>query len=110
MLNLHLQPANLKGLAGHFSMKSINLSICSRCLSHEISSWVTEKSGFLSPEIISKIFLELRDIKLKQGECIVCNNSKIAENCVERIIKILEKENQELLKQEFINMFTAGEI
>ena len=87
-------------------MKLTPLSICSQCLSHEITSWLTEKSGFLKPEAIKDIYLELRDIKLKPGECIVCKNSRVSEDCFSKILRVLEKNKiREDLKQEFIAMF-----
>jgi len=87
-------------------MKLTPLSLCSQCLSHEITSWLTEKSGLMKPEAVRDVYLELRDIKLREGQCIVCKNSRICEDCFNKILKVLEKSKvDENLKQEFISMF-----
>lgn len=80
------------------------ISLCSQCFKHEITSWLTEKSYLLKPEIISKLYLELKNIKLKDGECIVCLNNKISEDCFFKLLKILQKAPEEL-KQEYLSMF-----
>lgn len=82
------------------------IALCSQCLKHEISSWITKKSGMLDAETLSNVYLELRDIKLTQGECIVCFNKMISDDCFFRILKVLNKHKvSEEIKQEFIRMF-----
>lgn len=87
-------------------MKLIPISLCPGCLSHEVASWLTEKSGMINAEAIASIYLELRDIKLKNGSCIVCKNNKISQDCFYKIYKVLEKNKiREDIRQEFALMF-----
>jgi len=67
-----------------------------------------ENSVRINPELLKEISLELRAIKLKDGECLACKHNKIADNCIENILKILEKnkDNPEA-KKEFEKLFTA---
>lgn len=84
----------------------LSLSICSRCIVHEIRSWILDKRGEINPESIQQISDELKLIKLGPGKCIVCNNKFIAENTIENIIKIMEKNKApESIKKEFKNLF-----
>ncbi len=86
---------------------SINiLHICSRCISHEIGSWISDKVGELDLEAIQKINQELRAIKIKQGKCIVCNGNFVSENTIENVIKILEEQKvSNKVQEEFKNLF-----
>ena len=82
-----------------------SIPLCSQCISHEITSWLTEKAGVLSPETVKRIYLELRDMKLQEGECIVCNKNTICSDCFKQVLKVLEKSKQKEIKLEFIKMF-----
>jgi len=73
---------------------------------HEMSSWIFENSGRIDEETIKQISLELRAIRLAEGECIVCNSKKVANGCFENIVKILEKyKSSKEVINEFIKMF-----
>lgn len=73
---------------------------------HEISSWLWENSGSIDPELSRQISLELRDIKLREGECLVCKHNKVAEDCIDNILKILGKNKNNLeIKEEFEKLF-----
>ena len=61
------------------------LQLCSRCLSHEIESWMNEKWAELNEDAKKSVVEELRTIKLTQGNCIVCNNSIISDGTIGRI-------------------------
>ena len=71
------------------------LPICSRCIVHEINSWIIDKIGAINPETTQKIRQELKAIKLKEGECIVCSSNFISEGTCEEIVKILKKDRVE---------------
>ena len=58
---------------------------------HEIASWVFDKRQELSEETCQLIREELKDIKLREGECLVCNGKLVSADCFENILKILEK-------------------
>jgi hypothetical protein len=64
----------------------------------------------LDNETIKQIALELRAIKLQEGQCLVCGHSRVSEGCIDNIIKILEKNkaNSEV-SREFIRLFGACE-
>ena len=68
------------------------LPICSRCIVHEINSWIIDKRGAINPETTQKIREELKVIKLKAGECIVCSSNFISDGTCEDIVKILKKD------------------
>ena len=52
----------------------------------------------------------MRAIKLKEGECLVCGNKRVADGCFENIIKILEKnESSKEINKEFMRMFGMHE-
>jgi len=73
---------------------------------HEMSSWIFENSGSMDEETIKQMSLELRAIRLAEGECIVCNSKKVANGCFENILKILEKTKADKkVINEFVNMF-----
>jgi hypothetical protein len=83
-----------------------SIPLCSRCAMHEISSWLWENSSRISPELMSQISIELRAIRLKGGECLVCGNNKVAEDCIENILRILGKNKNNLeVKEEFERLF-----
>jgi len=70
---------------------TIPLQFCSRCLNQEINSWVNERWQYINDEARREILQELRTIKLKPGECLVCKNSLISDNTPTRVLKILEE-------------------
>jgi len=82
-----------------------SIPLCSRCATYEINSWANEKWKELDEETSQSIRQELKAIRLKQGECIVCKNNYVAENCFENILKILEKSNNKKLTFEFKKLF-----
>ncbi|MBU1136100.1 MAG: hypothetical protein ABIG37_03810 [Nanoarchaeota archaeon] len=85
------------------------LNICSKCLSHEINSWMNEKWKDLNQEINKQILEELKTIKLKSGGCIVCDNSLIADKTTEKILRILEENNiKPGVKKEFKDFFVPS--
>jgi len=65
--------------------------LCSKCAVNEIASWVFENQLNLDQNTIKQVREELKDIKLKEGKCLVCNHNRVAEGCFERILLILEK-------------------
>ena len=67
----------------------------------EIASWVFENQLKLDEDTIREIRDELKDIKLRDGECIVCNNKKIAEGCFEKVLNILERNNESKVLGDF---------
>lgn len=75
------------------------IKLCSRCIVNEVANWVFENQLQLEPETIKQIREELKDIKLKEGECLVCNNKRVSEGCFERVLSILEadKANSEII-------------
>jgi len=85
---------------------SCGLQLCSRCLNHEINSWIDERWKELNDETRKEILEELKAIKLKQGECVVCKNSLISTDTTERILEILDENKVEgKLKLEFKKYF-----
>lgn len=76
------------------------IQLCSRCIVNEISNWVFENQLKIEPETIKQIREELQDIKLQEGECLVCNHTKVSEGCFERVLDILKKDksNQEIIE------------
>jgi len=68
---------------------TIPLQFCSRCLNQEINSWVNERWQFMNDKARREILQELKAIKLKQGECIVCRNSLVSDDTPEKILRIL---------------------
>ena len=52
-----------------------------------------ERWAELNEEAKKTIVEELGAIKLKQGNCIVCNNSIISDDTIERIMTILKENN-----------------
>jgi|SRR3989344_2552451 len=82
------------------------LDICSRCLNHEINSWVNENWSVIDEETKKQIREELKAIKLKQGKCLVCNNFVVSEGAMEKILEILEENNiSSKIKDEFRKSF-----
>lgn len=85
---------------------SSTLQLCSRCLSHEIQGWMNEKWKELHEEARKQILEELRAIRLREGNCIVCNNSIVSADTIERIMIILNQNNvSEKTKKEFQKLF-----
>ena len=86
------------------------LELCSRCLSHEINSWVADNWQLLNEETKKQIREEIKTIKLKPGSCIVCNHNSIADSTSENILKILSGNKvPEKLQQEFEKDFCLVE-
>lgn len=82
------------------------LEICSRCLNHEINSWINEKWNEINEDVRVKINEELKTIKLVQGKCIVCNNSLVSQGTAENILSVLEENNiSEKIREEFKKLF-----
>jgi len=82
------------------------LEICSRCLSYEVNGWVSDKWKEMDEETKKQIAEELKSIKLKSGECIVCKNNLISDGTPERILRILEEnKTPNRIKKEFIELF-----
>jgi hypothetical protein len=67
------------------------IPLCSRCTFHEIASWLSENSHKINEEVMMQVNLELRAIRLKEGECIVCGRRMISDSCFPNILKIFEK-------------------
>lgn len=85
---------------------SSRLQLCSRCLSHEINSWVNEKWTELDENIKRQVREELTSIELTNGKCIVCNNSLVSKGTSENILSILERnESSKKIKTEFKKLF-----
>ena len=75
-----------------------------------MNNWVFEKSYFLPEEATKQIREELKSIRLKEGNCIVCNSNFVASDTFENGIKILEKNKAQVaLIQEFMKDFAYTE-
>ena len=86
--------------------KTNKIQLCSRCINHEINSWVNEKWKELNEEVKRQIYQELRSVKLKSGECIVCGNKLVSDRTPERILGILEENKTgDKVVGEFRNFF-----
>jgi len=82
------------------------LPICSKCINYEISGWLNENKEKLSKDSKLGMREQLRSMKLKQGECIVCNHNSVTEGVAEKILDILnENEEVEKLKEDFAKSF-----
>jgi hypothetical protein len=82
------------------------LPLCSKCIRHEVNSWVNENWKDLDIETKLKIREELKGVKLGEGECIVCKSNKIAKETASNILEILkEKEIKDDLKSQFMKYF-----
>jgi hypothetical protein len=83
---------------------------CSRCLNQEINSWVNERWQYINDEARIEILQELRTIKLKPGECLVCKNSLVSDDTPIKVLKILEeKKVSENIIGEFRKYFICSE-
>jgi len=83
-----------------------SIQLCSKCLSYEIESWIGDNWKDINDEARKKIVEELKTIKLEQGECLVCSNSLISDNTIERVYEILNETNvSEEKKKEFQRLF-----
>ena len=79
-----------------------SLELCSRCLAYELNSWVNDNFQLLSEEAKKQIREEIKTIRLKPGNCIVCNHNSISDSTSENIIRILEESNvSKKLREEF---------
>ena len=95
-LNFQSEPAksSILGLKQDESKMKIvfnPIKLCSRCLVNEISNWTYENQLCFDEDTMKQIREEMKDIKLVEGECIVCKNKRIEEGCFENILSILEK-------------------
>ncbi len=78
------------------------LELCSKCLTHEVNSWINENWKLLNEETKKQIREEIKTVKLKAGTCIVCENKNITDRTSERILEILEEnKSPEKLKKDF---------
>jgi len=80
------------------------IQLCSRCASNEISSWAFDNQLRMDREILAQIRDEIKDIKLKPGECIACNHPNVSDSCFERVLSVLEKNKQD---KEIISEFKS---
>lgn len=89
------------------SLKTIQaLPLCPRCLAHELTNWLNEKFLDLTPEVNLKIREELKDIKVLEGECLVCKSSRVSEKSLVNIMKIFEEHSiNPQLVEEFRKLF-----
>ena len=86
------------------------VQLCSRCISHELNSWMNDKWRELDDETRKQIAEELKSIKLKPGACIVCNHGSIADRTSENVAAILkENKTQEKTRKEFEKLFCGIE-
>lgn len=106
-LNLHYLPAKslfvwiLQGIDSKMIIQIQPLPICSRCAKHELASWITENVNSLDPDVAMKTREEFKSVRLRDGECIVCNSHNVSDNFFESVLKIFEKSkvNPEILDQ-----------
>ena len=83
------------------------IPLCSKCVIHEINSWIADKRGSLDPEASQQVREELKAVKLKPGECVVCNHTLISDNTFENILKILSKHKADSkVVEEFKKLFS----
>lgn len=83
-----------------------SIPLCSRCMVHEINSWIADKRGAIDPDATQQIREELKDVKLASGSCLVCNHDKVSANTFENILKIFEKNKIEsVIVNEFKKLF-----
>jgi len=73
--------------------KPSGLQLCSRCINHEINSWINENWKEFNEDTKKAIYMELKSISLRLGKCIVCNNTLVSKGTSAKIFKIL-KENK----------------
>jgi hypothetical protein len=85
---------------------SSSLQLCSRCLTHEVNSWINDRWQYVDEDTKRRIREELKTIKLIIGNCIVCSNDLVSAETTEKIYNIL-KESQvpKKLKEEFKKFF-----
>jgi len=82
------------------------IQLCSRCIHTEITGWLDDNWTTIGEEIKKLILQELRLIKLKSGQCIVCKNSLVADDTIEKINQIINNSKiTEQLKKEFSHFF-----
>jgi hypothetical protein len=88
------------------SDSGFTLQLCSRCLFQEIGSWINEKWTGLDEEVKKQINEELKAIRLRQGRCIVCDNSLVSDGTTGKILEILEENNiSSKIRKEFKRFF-----
>lgn len=78
------------------------IPLCSSCIHHEISSWINERVNELNTDAKLKINEELKSIRLKKGECIICKKQQISSDLLFNILKILKETK---IKKPIINEF-----
>jgi len=82
------------------------LQLCSRCLNHEINSWVNENWKHINDDARTLIMQELKDIELQLGECLVCKNKSVSVKSSEKILQILdENKTPAKIRKEFEQFF-----
>jgi len=67
------------------------IPLCSRCIVHEMNNWLADKRGEIDLDASQKVSEELKDIKLRTGECVVCNHNLISDSTFENILKVFDK-------------------
>ena len=89
---------------------STPIQLCSRCLNYEINNWINERWKEINDKAKKEIIQELKAIKLKPGECIVCKNNLVSNDTPLKILKILEDNKiSPKIKEEFKKYFIASE-
>ena len=87
-----------------------SLPLCSRCMIHEINSWILDKSGKIDPDATQQVREELKSIRLKPGECLVCRHTTVADGCFENILKVFDKNKVgKAIVEEFKKLFGMAE-
>jgi len=85
------------------------LELCSRCIHHEINSWLDERWQEIDLATKNLIIQELRTVKLKPGVCVACNNTLIADKMAENVLGILkERKINEAITREFKKYFLGN--
>jgi hypothetical protein len=74
--------------------KLSGVELCSRCAVTEIAGWVYENQLRLEPDTIREIREELKDIRLRDGECVVCKRDKVVDNCFSKILGIMQRDKK----------------
>lgn len=80
------------------------LPICSKCIQHEINSWINENIQNLNITLVQKIREEMKRVKLNPGECIVCHENKTAD-VAEKVVNILDEKVDKEKVEEFKRYF-----
>ena len=77
------------------------MPLCSRCTNTEITSWLEDNLNNMSNEVKKQIVQELKAIKLKPGECLVCNAGLVSDKTQFNILNILKdnKINEKIVEE-----------